>query len=73
MERIMPKAVTTKECPFCLSKVPVDAKRCAFCISDLTTSPTVARVGGPALAGSTTSTAAAEKAAAETEAAEVEA
>jgi large conductance mechanosensitive channel len=35
MERILPKAVTTKECPFCLSKVPLAATRCAFCTSDL--------------------------------------
>ena len=26
----------TKECPFCLSKVPKAASRCAFCTSELT-------------------------------------
>jgi large conductance mechanosensitive channel len=35
MERVLPKAVTTKECPFCLSKVPLKATKCAFCTSDL--------------------------------------
>jgi len=28
-------APTTKECPHCLSKVPVKAVRCAYCTSDL--------------------------------------
>jgi large conductance mechanosensitive channel len=27
---------TTKDCPFCLSKVPLRATKCAFCGSDLT-------------------------------------
>ncbi|MGH2388011.1 MAG: MscL family protein, partial [Chloroflexota bacterium] len=26
---------TTKECPFCLSMVPLGATRCAFCTSEL--------------------------------------
>ena len=26
----------TRECPFCLSKIPVKATRCAFCTSDVT-------------------------------------
>lgn len=26
---------TTKECQYCLSKVPIKASRCAFCTSDL--------------------------------------
>ncbi|MDD3303801.1 MAG: large conductance mechanosensitive channel protein MscL [Clostridia bacterium] len=26
---------TTKECPYCLSKVPVNAIKCAYCTSDL--------------------------------------
>jgi large conductance mechanosensitive channel len=30
-----PAAPTTKDCPFCLSKVPVKASRCAFCTSEL--------------------------------------
>jgi large conductance mechanosensitive channel len=30
-------APTTKDCPFCLSSVPVAATRCAFCTSDLKT------------------------------------
>jgi large conductance mechanosensitive channel len=65
MERLLPK-VTTKECPFCLSKVPLDAKRCAFCTSDLTASPTVAAKGStPRPAGAAASDAAAEKTAVE--------
>jgi large conductance mechanosensitive channel len=28
-------APTTKECPFCLSQVPLKASRCAFCTSEL--------------------------------------
>ena len=30
-----PAAPITKDCPFCLSKVPVKASRCAFCTSEL--------------------------------------
>lgn len=30
------KAPTTKECPYCLTKVPVKATRCAACTSHLT-------------------------------------
>ncbi len=30
-----PAAPTTKECPFCLSTIPVKAVRCAHCTSDL--------------------------------------
>jgi len=30
-----PPEPTTKECPYCLSKVPVKATRCAFCTSEL--------------------------------------
>jgi large conductance mechanosensitive channel len=26
---------TTKECPYCLSKIPLNAKKCAFCTADL--------------------------------------
>jgi large conductance mechanosensitive channel len=29
-----PVAVTTKECPFCLSAIPLKAKRCAYCTSE---------------------------------------
>ena len=32
-----PAEETTRECPYCLSKVPVKALRCAFCTSDLAT------------------------------------
>lgn len=28
-------APTTQECPFCLSKIPLNAKRCAYCTSQL--------------------------------------
>jgi large conductance mechanosensitive channel len=30
-----PKATTTKECPFCLSTIPLAAKRCPQCTSEL--------------------------------------
>ncbi len=30
-------APATKECPFCLSKIPIGAKRCAYCTSQLQT------------------------------------
>ena len=33
-----PAAPTTKDCPFCLSAVPLKATRCAFCTSELKTS-----------------------------------
>jgi large conductance mechanosensitive channel len=38
MDRFLPKppvAVTTRECPFCLSSVPQRATKCAFCTSNL--------------------------------------
>jgi large conductance mechanosensitive channel len=28
--------LTTKECPYCLSQVPVKARKCAYCTSELT-------------------------------------
>ena len=31
-----PPEPTTKECPYCLSSVPIKATRCAFCTSELT-------------------------------------
>ena len=38
--RFTPKNVeapsTTKECPYCLSKIPLKASKCAFCGSDVT-------------------------------------
>ncbi len=30
-----PVEATTKECPFCLSSIPLKATRCAFCTSDV--------------------------------------
>lgn len=37
--RLGPKKVeppaTTKECPYCMSKIPVKATKCAFCTADL--------------------------------------
>jgi large conductance mechanosensitive channel len=30
-----PVAVVTRECPLCLSKIPIKARRCAFCTADL--------------------------------------
>src|SRR5690348_7202219 len=38
MERFAPTPVppaVTRECPFCLSKIPVKASRCAFCTSEV--------------------------------------
>jgi large conductance mechanosensitive channel len=36
MDRMTPLTpTTTRECPFCLSKIPVKARRCAFCTSDV--------------------------------------
>ena len=31
-----PPAAPTKDCPFCISKVPLAATKCAFCTSELT-------------------------------------
>ncbi len=40
MDRYKPapptEPVATKECPFCLSKIPLAASKCAFCTSDVT-------------------------------------
>lgn len=37
--RLGPKKVegpaTTKDCPYCLSKIPLNAKKCAYCTADL--------------------------------------
>ena len=30
-----PKAPTTKECPYCLSQIPIKATKCAHCTSDV--------------------------------------
>jgi large conductance mechanosensitive channel len=37
-ERVTPqpkKEVTTRDCPYCLSAIPVGATRCAFCTADV--------------------------------------
>src|SRR5208283_1239341 len=34
-EEVPPAVITTKECPYCLSVVPVKAVRCAHCTSEL--------------------------------------
>jgi large conductance mechanosensitive channel len=34
-EEAPPSEPTTKECPQCLSTIPIMAKRCAFCTSEL--------------------------------------
>jgi large conductance mechanosensitive channel len=34
-EQEAPAEATTKECPFCLSTIPIKATRCAFCTSQL--------------------------------------
>ena len=39
VQRMGPKKAeapaATKECPYCLSKIPLNAKKCAFCTADL--------------------------------------
>ena len=35
-EEVPAAAPTTKDCPYCLSAVPIKATRCAHCTSDLT-------------------------------------
>lgn len=39
VQRMGPKkvegAATTKDCPYCLSKIPLNAKKCAFCTSSI--------------------------------------
>jgi large conductance mechanosensitive channel len=35
MRKKDPEAATTKDCPYCLSSIPVGATKCAFCTSDL--------------------------------------
>jgi large conductance mechanosensitive channel len=32
---IPPEAPTTKDCPYCLEKIPVKATRCSHCTSEL--------------------------------------
>jgi len=42
MERVTPQPkqeVTTRECPYCLSTIPLAATRCAFCTAELTGAP----------------------------------
>ena len=34
-EEASPEEPTTKDCPFCLSTIPIKASRCAHCTSDL--------------------------------------
>jgi large conductance mechanosensitive channel len=34
-EAVTPAVITTKECPYCLSVIPVKAGRCAHCTSEL--------------------------------------
>jgi large conductance mechanosensitive channel len=33
--RMQPKAATTKDCPYCVSSIPVGATRCPACTSEL--------------------------------------
>ena len=39
VQRLGPKKAeapaTTKDCPYCLSKIPLNAKKCAYCTADL--------------------------------------
>ena len=34
-EEITPAAPTTKECPYCISTIPIKATRCSYCTSEL--------------------------------------
>ncbi len=46
------KAATQRECPECLSQIPVAARRCMYCTSEVDPAPQPARnsnSGGPAL------------------------
>ena len=36
-KRVAPAVPTTKECPYCMSQVPLKARKCAFCTSELAT------------------------------------
>ena len=36
-EQAPPAEPTTKECPYCLSTIPIEATRCAYCTSELPT------------------------------------
>jgi large conductance mechanosensitive channel len=38
-EEAPPAAPTTRECPFCLSEIPLKATRCPHCTSELGTAP----------------------------------
>jgi large conductance mechanosensitive channel len=51
MDRFAPEPPTpapTRECPYCLSKIPRAARRCAFCTADLTddVEEAIARISG---------------------------
>jgi large conductance mechanosensitive channel len=35
LKREAPAEVTTKECPYCLSAIPIKATRCAHCTSEI--------------------------------------
>jgi large conductance mechanosensitive channel len=34
-----PEIITTRDCPFCLSKIPLAATRCAFCTAEVEAQP----------------------------------
>ncbi|RIE02213.1 large conductance mechanosensitive channel protein MscL [Cohnella faecalis] len=38
-EEAAPAAPTTKECPYCISEIPIAATRCGHCTSELNASP----------------------------------
>jgi large conductance mechanosensitive channel len=44
-----PPAAPTRECPYCMSKIPVRASKCAFCTADVgdRVEEAIARVTGP--------------------------
>ena len=40
-----PSGPTTKECPYCLSVIPIKARRCAFCTAELPAEPAAPAAG----------------------------
>lgn len=47
-----PSGPTTKECPFCLSKIPDPASKCAYCTADLPPPPEDPKGRSPSGGGS---------------------
>ena len=41
LDRMAPKEIKTRECPECLSKIPINARRCMYCTSPVAPEVTV--------------------------------